>query len=47
MCTHIYEHAGDKTRMDLLSRSDSSYVRASPTRGVLGIDIQMHIRVYI
>ena len=27
---------GDKTRMDQLSRSDECYVRASPTRGVLG-----------
>lgn len=27
---------GDKTRMDNLSRSDDAYVRASPTRGVLG-----------
>ena len=28
--------AGDKTRMDQLSKSDDCYVRASPTRGVLG-----------
>lgn len=27
---------GDKTRMDQLSKSDDCYVRASPTRGVLG-----------
>eukprot|EP01035_Chromulina_nebulosa_P017365 gene17365-22913_t len=27
---------GDKTRMDKLSLSDNAYVRASPTRGVLG-----------
>ena len=27
---------GDKTRMELLSNSDNAYVRASPTRGVLG-----------
>ena len=27
---------GDKTRMDMLSKSEHSYVRASPTRGVLG-----------
>ena len=27
---------GDKTRMELLSRSDQAYVRGSPTRGVLG-----------
>lgn len=27
---------GDKTRMELLSRSERAYVRASPTRGVLG-----------
>ncbi len=27
---------GDKTRMELLTRSDHAYVRASPTRGVLG-----------
>ena len=27
---------GDKTRMEQLSRSDNAYVRASPTRGVLG-----------
>lgn len=27
---------GDKTRMEQLSRSDKAYVRASPTRGVLG-----------
>jgi LAO/AO transport system kinase len=27
---------GDKTRMEQLSRSDQAYVRASPTRGVLG-----------
>lgn len=27
---------GDKTRMDQLSKSDNCYVRASPTRGVLG-----------
>jgi LAO/AO transport system kinase len=27
---------GDKTRMDALSRAVGSYVRASPTRGVLG-----------
>lgn len=30
------DSAGDKTRMDQLSRSDECYVRASPTRGVLG-----------
>ena len=28
--------SGDKTRMDQLSKSDDCYVRASPTRGVLG-----------
>lgn len=27
---------GDKTRMEQLSRTDDAYVRASPTRGVLG-----------
>jgi LAO/AO transport system kinase len=27
---------GDKTRMEQLSRSDRAYVRASPTKGVLG-----------
>lgn len=27
---------GDKTRMEVLSRSSDAYVRASPTRGVLG-----------
>lgn len=27
---------GDKTRMEELSKSDAAYVRASPTRGVLG-----------
>lgn len=27
---------GDKTRMETLSRSDDAYVRASPTRGILG-----------
>src|SRR5690348_14828676 len=27
---------GDKTRMEQLSRSTNSYIRASPTRGVLG-----------
>lgn len=27
---------GDKTRMEELSRSTKAYVRASPTRGVLG-----------
>lgn len=27
---------GDKTRMEVLSRSMDAYVRASPTRGVLG-----------
>lgn len=27
---------GDKTRMEVLSKSDKAYVRASPTRGVLG-----------
>lgn len=27
---------GDKTRMEHLSRSENAYVRASPTRGVLG-----------
>ena len=28
---------GDKTRMEQLSRSDRAFVRASPTRGVLGM----------
>lgn len=27
---------GDKTRMDMLSREDNAYIRASPTSGVLG-----------
>lgn len=27
---------GDKTRMEQLSKSENAYVRASPTRGVLG-----------
>ncbi len=27
---------GDKTRMEQLSRSENAYVRASPTKGVLG-----------
>ena len=37
MCACVYVLAvGDKTRMDQLSRSDDCYVRASPTRGVLG-----------
>jgi LAO/AO transport system kinase len=27
---------GDKTRMDILSKSDNAYIRGSPTRGVLG-----------
>ena len=27
---------GDKTRMDQLTRSENAYIRASPTRGVLG-----------
>ena len=27
---------GDKTRMERLSRSDNAYIRAAPTRGVLG-----------
>ena len=27
---------GDKTRMETLSRSQEAYVRASPTRGILG-----------
>jgi LAO/AO transport system kinase len=33
MCVVV---VGDKTRMDQLSKSDDCYVRASPTRGVLG-----------
>jgi Methylmalonyl Co-A mutase-associated GTPase MeaB len=32
----VYFVVGDKTRMDQLSKSDDCYVRASPTRGVLG-----------
>lgn len=27
---------GDKTRMEQLSKSDDAYVRASPTKGLLG-----------
>lgn len=27
---------GDKTRMTMLTQSDNAYIRASPTRGVLG-----------
>lgn len=27
---------GDKTRMDFLGREENAYIRASPTRGVLG-----------
>jgi LAO/AO transport system kinase len=34
---YVYDiDVGDKTRMDQLSKSDDCYVRASPTRGVLG-----------
>lgn len=45
LCMYVYVYIclcfcvfiiGDKTRMDQLSKSDDCYVRASPTRGVLG-----------
>lgn len=39
VCVFVYVYVlavGDKTRMDQLSKSDDCYVRASPTRGVLG-----------
>ena len=36
---------GDKTRMEQLSRSDRAFVRASPTRGVLGMSVTQIIHL--